>query len=150
MVKYEDLPEWEEFGKILINPRELYFNNKLVVAHKKKRITGFKMKRLSPVLATIFSQILKEEQPTDLELLSPEETLIYNVYLRKANLHKKFPTKNVLDDMKRRVTILEGELGAGNDNKAVKTELKQLIHYLEAYKAISHKDVIDYIKYLNE
>jgi hypothetical protein len=149
MVKYEDLPQWEEFGKILINPRELYFNNKLVVSQKKKRITGFTMKRLSPELAKIFSQILKDEQPEDIQL-SPEETLIYNVYLRKANLHKKFPTKNVLDDIKRRVTILEGELGAGNDNKAVKKELKQLIYYLEAYKAISIKDMTDYIKYLNE
>jgi len=149
MVKYEDLPQWEEFGKISISPRELYFNNKLVVAHKNKRITGFTMKRLSPELAKIFSQILKDEQPTDIQL-SPEETLIYNVYLRKANLHKKFPTQNVVDDMKRRVTILEGELGAGNDNKAVKKELKKLIYYLEAYKAISVKDMTDYIKYLNE
>jgi hypothetical protein len=149
MVKFEDLPQWEEFGKISISPRELYFNNKLVVAHKNKRITGFTMKRLSPELAKIFSQILKDEQPTDIQL-SPEETLTYNVYLRKANLHKKFPTQNVVDDMKRRVTILEGELGAGNDNKAVKKELKKLIYYLEAYKAISVKDMTDYIKYLNE
>jgi len=150
MVKFEDFPQWEEFGKISINPAELYFNNKLVVAHKKKRITGFTMKRLSPVLAKIFSQILKDEQPTDLHLLNPEETLIYNVYLRKANLHKKFPTQNVVDDMKRRVTILEGELGAGNDNKAVKKELKHLIYYLEAFKTISQKDMTEYIKSLNE
>jgi hypothetical protein len=149
MVKFEDLPQWEEFGKISINPRELYFNNKLVVAHKKKRITGFTMKRLSPELAKIFSQILKDEQPTIIQL-SPEETIIYNAYLRKANLHKKFPTKNIVDDMKRRVTILEGELNAGNDNKAVKKELKQLIYYLEAFKAISIKDMTDYIKYLNQ
>jgi hypothetical protein len=52
--------------------------------------------------------------------------------------------------MKRRVTILEGELNAGNDNKAVKKELKQLIYYLEAFKAISIKDMTDYIKYLNQ
>jgi hypothetical protein len=107
------------------------------------------MKRLSPELAKIFSQILKDEQPTDIEL-SPEETIIYNAYLRKANLHKKFPTKNIVDDMKRRVTILEGELNAGNDNRAVKKELKQLIYYLEAFKAISIKDMTDYIKYLNQ
>jgi hypothetical protein len=119
------------------------------VAHKKKRITGFTMKRLSPELAKIFSQILKDEQPTIIQL-SPEETIIYNAYLRKANLHKKFPTKNIVDDMKRRVTILEGELNAGNDNKAVKKELKQLIYYLEAFKAISIKDMTDYIKYLNQ
>jgi hypothetical protein len=149
MVKKEDLPQWEEFGDILISPGDLYFKDKLVLAtNKKKRITGFTVKRLSPHMVKIFNQILKDQQPADIHLMTPDEVLIYNTTLRRANLHKKFPVHEVVNDIKRRVTILEGEIAAGNDNKLLKRELRHLVVYLYTFGCITKGNMDEYLKSL--
>jgi len=149
MVKKEDLPDWEEFGDIYISPRDLYFKDKLVLATKnKKRIVGFTVKRLSQHMVKIFNQILKDQQPTDIHLMTPDEVLIYNTTLRRAGLHKKFPTHEVIGDMKRRITILEGEIAAGNDNKLLKRELRHLVVYLYTYGCITKQNMDEYLKSL--
>jgi hypothetical protein len=134
----------------MISPKELYFRNKLVIADKKgKGIGGFITRKLSPHMVSIFSSILKDEQPTELLKMSPDEIVFYNAYLRKALLHKKFPTHdNQIPELKRRMTILEAQIDAGNDNKKVVDELCQIATYLQAYNAISKADLNEYIKSL--
>ena len=79
--------------------------------------------------------------------MSPDEIMFYNAYLRKALLHKKFPTHdNQIADLKRRLNVLEGQISAGNDNKKVKDELCQIATYLQAYNAISKADLNEYIR----
>jgi len=151
MVKKEDLPQWEDFGDILISPGDLYFKDKLVIATKnKKRITGFTVKRLSPHMVKTFNQILKDQSPTDIHLMTPDEVLIYNTTLRRANLHKKFPTHDVINDIKRRITVLEGEIAAGNDNKLLKRELHHLIVYLHTYGCITKANMDDYLRAMKD
>ena len=148
MVLHEDIPKWEPFGRLMISPKELYFRNKLVVADKKgKGIGGFITRKLSPHMASIFTSILKDEEPKDLHKMTPDEIMFYNAYLRKALLHKKFPTHdNQIADLKRRLTVLEGQISAGNDNKKVRDELCQIATYLQAYNAISKADLNEYIR----
>ena len=67
MVLHEDIPKWEAFGRLMISPKELYFRNKLVIADKKgKGIGGFITRKLSPHMVSIFTSILKDEDPKDL------------------------------------------------------------------------------------
>lgn len=148
MVLYEDIPQWEQFGRLMISPRHLYFKNKLVVADKKgKGIGGFITRQLSPHMANIITSILKDEQPKEIHKMTPDEIVWYNAYLRKALLHKKFPTHdNIPDELKRRMTVLEGQIDAGNDNKKIKDELCQIATYLQAYQYISKRDLNEYIK----
>ena len=44
------------------------------------------------------------------------------------------------------MTVLEGQITAGNDNKKVKDELCQIATYLQAYNAISKRDLDEYIR----
>jgi hypothetical protein len=46
------------------------------------------------------------------------------------------------------MTVLEGQIDAGNDNKKVRDELCQIATYLQAYNAISKADLNEYIKSL--
>ena len=148
MVLFEDIPRWESFGRIMISPRDLYFKNKLVVRDKKgKGIGGFINRDLSPHMVQIITSILKDEQPKEIHKMTPDEIIWYNAYLRKALLHKKFPTHDKIpDELKRRMTVLEGQIDAGNDNKKIKDELCQIATYLQAYQYISKKDLNEYIK----
>jgi hypothetical protein len=132
----------------MISPKELYFRNKLVIADKKgKGIGGFITRKLSPHMVSIFTSILKDEEPKDLHKMTPDEIMFYNAYLRKALLHKKFPTHdNQIADLKRRLNVLEGQISAGNDNKKIKDELCQIATYLQAYNAISKADLNEYIR----
>jgi hypothetical protein len=149
MVKKEELPQWSEFGDLYISPGDLHFRDKLLLVTKnKKRINGFTTKRLSPHMAKIFLQVLKDEIPTELHMMSPDELLLYNSVLRKANLHKKFPTMDVISDIKRRITILEGEIEAGNDNKLLKRELRHLVIYLYTFKVITQTNMEAYLRSL--
>ena len=150
MVKKEQKPQWTEFGDIFISPSELHFNDKLVLMYNNKRIVGFTSKRLSPHMVRIFKEILDEKQPTELHLMTPDEVLIYNTTLRRAGLHKQFPTHEVIDGIKRRITVLEGEIAAGNDNKLLKRELRHLVIYLYTYKVITKNNMVDYIHAMKE
>lgn len=148
MVKHEDIPVWCEFGRIQISPRDLYFKNRLVVADKRgKGMGGFIRRDLSPHMVEIFNSLLKEENPKDLHKMTPDEVMFYNVYLRKANLHKKFPMHpDVPQDLKRRMTVLEGMIDAGNDNPKLKEELCRIAVYLQVYNVIPIKDLRAYLK----
>lgn len=146
-IEMEDYPKWVKFGKIQISPYALYFKHKLAVTdHQGRRMGGFISRNLSPHMVDIFCTILKNEKP-DLTKMTPDEAIYYNSYLRKANLHRKFPTHDhIPDELKRRITILEGSIDAGNDNVKLKQELRQIAHYLNAYGCITHKECAEYIK----
>jgi hypothetical protein len=144
-VKNEDLPKYSVFGSVLISPTELYHNNKLVIRNKlKNNIIGLRDRKVSDEFRDNILSIIKNEPI--LHSLNENEQVIYDTLITKANLHRKLPqTKNkTIEELKRRVVILEGAINAGNDN--VNEELKETLKHLVNLKVLGENEMMRFYK----
>ena len=144
-VKNEDLPKYSVFGSVLISPSELYHNNKLVIRNKlKNNIIGLRDRKVSNEFRDNILAILTNEPM--MHELTDEERVIYDTLITKANLHRKLPqTKNkTIEELKRRVVILEGAINAGNDN--VNEELKETLKHLVNLKVLGENEMMRFYK----
>jgi len=144
-VKDIELPKYSVFGSVLISPSELYNNNKLVIRNKlKNNIIGLRDRKVSDEFRDNILSIIKNEPI--LHLLNENEQVIYDTLITKANLHRKLPqTKNkTIEELKRRVVILEGAINAGNDN--VNEELKETLKHLVNLKVLGENEAMRFYK----
>ena len=82
--------------------------------------------------------------------LNSSELELLDLLLFVSGLSKKFNIDTKRDDnikkLKERLTLVESQIKAGNNNPVVKEELKQIIKKLYLFKAISLNSAKDYIK----
>jgi hypothetical protein len=152
-LKHENQPKFAHLGKIAINPHALYYNNTLIVMnHLKNHILGYKNTKVSEDFVSILMDLLKGKFPTHQELkkLDLGEKELYDNLVHLAHLHKKVEHNlpQTKQSMKHRFELLNGEIGAGNTNKALKDELKQLVHKMAYAGMISHNQSRIYLKSL--
>lgn len=149
-IKHE-LPNLIEFGKVKISPRKLYYNNTLVIKHKTgNSLSGIPNTRVSDKFGDIVLGVLQGRQPTvsDFKALDMNEKSLYDSLIRVAGLHKEL--ENNFDEtkhqMKNRLELLEGEIGAGNNNPAIKKEMHGLVHKMAACGMVGYGDGRKYLK----
>lgn len=149
-IKHE-LPNLIEFGKVKISPRKLYYNNTLVIKHKTgNSLSGIPNTRVSDKFGDIVLGVLQGRQPTvsDFKALDMNEKALYDSLIRVAGLHKEL--ENNFDEtkhqMKNRLELLEGEIGAGNNNPAIKKEMHGLVHKMAACGMVGYGDGRKYLK----
>lgn len=149
-IKHE-LPNLIEFGKVKISPRKLYYNNTLVIKHKTgNSLSGIPNTRVSDKFGDIVLGILQGRQPTvsDFKALDMNEKALYDSLIRVAGLHKEL--ENNFDEtkhqMKNRLELLEGEIGAGNNNPLIKKEMHGLVHKMAACGMVGYGDGRKYLK----
>lgn len=127
-----DLPKKIEFGKIHISPKKLYYDNVLAIRHKSgKAFSGVPDSSVSDKFVSIIMNLLKGTKPSlkDFSTLDVNEKGLYDSLIYMAGLQKEVDntfneTKNSL---KKRLELLEGEIGAGNNNPKLKKELLYLL-----------------------
>ena len=81
-----------------------------------------------------------------LNTLNDNERIIYDIMITRANLHRKLPqTKNkTIEELKRKVVLLEGSINAGNDN--VNEELKETLKHLINLKVLGENEAMRFYK----
>ena len=127
-----NLPSKIEFGKITISPKKLYYDNVLAIHHKSgKAFNGVPNTTVSDKFVSIIMNLLKGQKPSlkDFSTLDINEKGIYDSLIYMAGLQKEVDntfhdTKN---NLKNRLELLEGEIGAGNNNPKLKKELLYLL-----------------------
>jgi len=146
----EELPKFAGFGKIAINPRALYYDNDLIVMkHNKHHINGYNKVKVSDHFVNAIMKLLKHEIPKheDLKHFDLKEKELYDMVIHLAGLHKR--VEHNLDrtkqSMKHRFELLDGELNAGNNNREIKKELKDLVHKMAYAGMISHHEAHQYL-----
>jgi hypothetical protein len=152
-LKHEEHPRFAHLGKIAIDPHALYYQNTLkVLSHNKHHYLGYKNTKVSEDMVSILMDLLKGKFPTGNELkkLDLHEKELYDNVIHLAHLHKKAEHNlpQTRQSMKHRFELLNGEIGAGNTNKALKAELKQLVHKMAHGGMISHTNAWKYLKSL--
>ena len=94
--------------------------------------------------------LLQGYKPTISEknTLSKPEQELYDRAIYVSNLNKTVENNQdkAINNLKKRMEILEGELRAGNNSPLIKQELKSVCEKLVNFKTISKKSMNDYLK----
>ena len=141
------------FGKVCISPDDLYYKNMLRIRlHNKRSILGIPDIRVSDSLATIIMKIVDGNRvsKSDLSVLSQKDKMIYDKLMVVSGLHKTVDNSfnESSEEMKQRLRLIEGEIGAGNDNPMLLKESHQLLHSMHACGMISNKAATKHYNYL--
>ena len=152
-MKNEEVPKIANFGKNIILLNKLYYKNILSVKDKKMHsIEHLPNVKVSDTLADIIFDMCKNVQPTSetLDTLNSSERELFDLLLYVSGLSKSksIGTKKDIHikTLKERLKLVESQLRAGNNNPAVKSELKEIIHKLYLYNAISMNNGKAYLK----
>tara|TARA_R110000822_G_scaffold148471_3_gene287477 strand:- start:2834 stop:4504 length:1671 start_codon:yes stop_codon:yes gene_type:complete len=140
-----DIPTIASFGEIMINPYALFYKNKVSLRNKlNANIYGLRDKIVSDELRDNLLSIYNKKQP--IHRLTDEDQIYYDAIISKANLERETPSDktNSIEKLKRRMTVLEGSLSAGNDN--VKGEILDTLKQLVNLGAIGEKSAMSYFK----
>jgi hypothetical protein len=152
-MKNEEVPKIANFGKNIILLNKLYYKNILSVKDKKMHsVEHLPNVKVSDTLADIIFDMCRNVQPTNetLDTLKSSERELFDLLLYVSGLSKSKSIGTKKDvhikNLKERLKLVESQLRAGNNNPAVKSEMKEIIHKLYLYNAISMNNGKTYLK----
>jgi hypothetical protein len=148
-LKTESIPDICHFGKNIILLKKLYYNNILSVKNKKMHaIEYFTNVKVSDNFVDVILQMCKNSKPNINNLTQDEkqllDTLLHVCGIKSsANSSKK---DDVINELKNKFKLVEGQLRAGNNNPLVIKELKDILKKLTLYNVVTLKNSKDYLK----
>jgi hypothetical protein len=144
-----DIPNLIEFGKVKISPRKLYYNNTLAIKHKSgNSLVGLPNVQVSDKFVSIIMNLLKGQKPSlkDFTQLELNEKGVYDSLIYIAGLQKEVDNNfnETKQHLKNRLELIEGQIGAGNNNPALKKELHALLGKMAHTGMIGYGDAKRY------
>jgi hypothetical protein len=144
-----DIPNLIEFGKVKISPRKLYYNNTLAIKHKSgNSLVGLPNVQVSDKFVSIIMNLLKGQKPSlkDFTQLELNEKGVYDSLIYIAGLQKEVDNNfsETKQHLKNRLELIEGEIGAGNNNPKLKKELHSLLGKMAHTGMIGYGDAKRY------
>jgi hypothetical protein len=148
-------PKLTPFGKVMISPDKLYFKNILVIRNMHgKPLTGLTNTRVSDVMVSILMKCLEGNRisKSEINLLSKPERHLYDNLMYMSGGHKvhEHSMDKTSEEMKHRLSLIEGELEAGNNSELLKKELHGLLHRMAHNGLISVAHASAYYKEAKE
>ena len=146
-----EYPKFIKFGKVMISPDKLYFKNMLLIRNPHGRaLTGIPNTKVSDVMVSILMKCLEGQKisKSELNLLSQHERHLYDNLMWMSGGHKihEHTIMESAKEMKHRLSLIEGELDAGNNSELIKKELHHLLHRMARSGLISISNAASYYK----
>lgn len=146
----EKIPEHAQFGKVIILMKKLYYHNILAVKHHNGiSINGMPNVKVSDKFVKIIMNLLEGVYPTHVEIngLKMNEKELYDRLIHLAGLHKTVAhnSEKTVNELKKRLELLEGEKGAGNNSPLLKKDVKRTLQGLKGFGVITNKDMISHL-----
>lgn len=143
-------PKLVQFGNIMISLPNLKYKNILSVrTHLGKTMGGSPNVKISAKLSSIILNLLEHIQPTHDELnrLSAYERQLYDRIVYLGRLHTKLPQTNdkSINELKKRLKLLEGEINIGNNSPQISSEIKHILYSLRDFNVITPKQIKEYL-----
>ena len=143
-------PKLVQFGNIMISLPNLKYKNILSVrTHLGKTMGGTPNVKISAKLSSIILNLLEHIQPTHDEInrLSSYERQLYDRIVYLGRLHTKLPQTNdkSINELKKRLKLLEGEINIGNNSPQIYSEIKHILNSLRDFNVITPKQLKDYL-----
>ena len=153
-IEPEKIPLKAKLGKINILPQKLFYNNILILKdNKNNNIKEIPNIKVSDKFAKLIFRILKSEKISDGDVahLSTPEQSLYNLIIKIAELHKTLPhtSEATVQKLKHDLSLIEGEIEAGNDNPLLIRDAKKIVEKLYRFDIISFSDAKNYNKQFN-
>jgi hypothetical protein len=155
-IKNHVLPSTVPFGKIALDLNKLFYQNVLSIKrHNGNKIIGHKNKRVSDNFVDIIMKMFENKPITQSDLKNiKDEQMLYDNLIVQSGLHKlkKIPTniEQTSEQMKNRLGLITGEIEAGNSNKALLTELHELLFKMVRVHLISKNAAAAYYKNIKD
>ncbi len=128
------------FGKYQLDNKKLAKNVLSFTHTNGHSVSDFPAYKIGNSLKGVILSILNG-MPVNFDELESEDVSAFNLVMKKTGCQFKNPITNNGDALMTRLEILIGEIDAGNDSKAIKTELSQTLNALQQAKLISAKQV---------
>jgi hypothetical protein len=130
---YEPAPSYVPFGKYIVNPNKLSSGVFEIKTMRGGMVAKYPLKRLSPNLSKIMNRIIGGRMPDEYdfnEMDLEDQHFLYNLSNDAKIMDRiKLPTPKRTKDNEEsnRFEILKGQIIAGNDNKDLVKEFKQML-----------------------
>ena len=112
-------------------------------------IVGLKNTKVSDKFVKIIMNMIDNIHPTmqDINGLSAQEKQLYDRLIVLAGLNKMMPhtRDKTINDYKKQMKLIEGEIIAGNNSPLLLQELYVVIHSLKDFGILSQKDIKSYL-----
>ena len=143
-------PKLVPFGNIMLSLPNLKYKNTLAIrTHNNKTIGGLPNIKISAKLTSILLNLIEHIQPTHEEInrLTVQERHIYDKVVYLGKLHKSLPNTNdkSISELKKRLSLLEGEINIGNNSPQISSEIKSILKSLTDFHVITKKQMKEYI-----
>ena len=143
-------PKLVQFGNVMLSLPNLKYKNILSVrTHLGKTIGGTPNIKITPKMTSIILNLLEHIQPTHEELnrLSANERQLYDRLVYLGKLHTQLPqtSDKSINELKKRLKLLEGEINIGNDSPQISSEIKHILKCLRDFNVISPKQIKEYL-----
>jgi len=148
-VPHETLPKSCKLGKVEVDLNKLFYKNVLSVKQKGFKISGLKNAPVGDDFVKIVMELCKGVQPSTKELNKlGSESQIYDALLHVAGLHKRVEhtANKTVETLKNRMTLILGEMEAGNTNKSLLSELRDIVFKLHHLGEITQNAASDFLK----
>ena len=152
----EKLPSFIQFGKVIILLDKLYYKNTLSIKDKnKKNIQGSPNKKVSNKSVDIIMRMIKDDKPAgtgDIYELDDKEQELFTILMYKSGFYKETTSNNkkIIQKLKDRLQLVEGEIKAGNNNEDNFKELYQIIFNMTNLGVISLSNGRSYYKQIKK
>ncbi len=142
-VAMDAIPKVCQFGHVELDLHKLFYKNILSIKQKGLKINGFKNAPVSDEFVSIVMQMCKGINPTARELQKLPERQLYDTLLHVAGIHKKIEhtADRTIEELQKRLTLVEGEIEAGNTNHELLQELKSILYKLHHLGVITQNNM---------
>lgn len=149
-IQHETLPKSCTLGKVDVDLNKLFYKNVLSCKHKGMKINGVKNTPVGDDFVKIIMDLCKGKYPStkDLNKLGAGETELFDALLYLAGLHKRVENtaNKSVEKLKQRLTLISGEFEAGNTNKMLYDEAKDIVFKLHHLGEITQNSATAFLK----
>ena len=148
----DNIPKHVDFGRNILLLNKLYYQNILSIKDKNLHAVEYLPNvKVSDNFVDIVFGLTKNEHPSEdiLHNLSTDERHLLDTLLYISGIKSSSVVSNkddIIQELKNKLRLAEGEIKAGNNNPVVKEELKDILKKLYLYNVISLKNSKDYLK----
>lgn len=149
-IKNDDVPKMADFGNVKILLNKLFYKSILSVKDKKSNnIHGFPAIRVSQPFVDIVMKLFNGDNlsKNDLNILPTNEHELYDRLMYISGLKKSNATSidTTIDEIKKRVELVQGQIEAGNNNKDLLNELTSLLNKLVNFGVLTRNQMKKHI-----
>ena len=149
----DEVPELVKFGDLQLQLNKLYYKNFLSLRDNNNiNIPSFKQVKVSDEFVRLIMNLVKGKFPSksELEQLNSNEKNLFDRIIHLAKLHKnssleKHLDKNIVDELKSKLSLIEEDINAGNNSKELVKDMEKILMILVDYGCITYKNAKKHI-----